>query len=123
MEQLCKDNNSVACFKLGQKALSLDKDKKKATAYFKKSCDLDHMTACNFGGALIQNSGKQYSPQWKEASKMFEKACNAGEDAACFNQGALKYKEGRASKAKKYFQKACDMGNIVGCDNVKWLNK
>lgn len=81
------------------------------------------MTACLWGGNLIQNTGKQYSPQWKEASKMFKKACEAGEDAGCFNLGALYYKEGRASKAKKMFKKACDMGNQPGCDNVKWLSK
>ncbi len=72
---------------------------------------------------MIQNTGKQYSPQWKESSKMFKKACEAGVHRGCFNLGSLYYKEGRASKAKKLYQKACDMGNQPGCDNVKWLSK
>ncbi len=123
MLTLCESGNSTACFKRGQQFLTLERDKKKAIEVFRKACASDHMTACTWGGALIQNTGTQYSKQWKEAAKMFNKACDAGEDASCFNLGALKYKEGRKSSAIKYFQKACDLDNIVGCDNVKWLNK
>ena len=68
-------------------------------------------------------SGKQYSPEWKKAVKLFQKACDAGEDGACFNIGSLKYKEGRASAAKKYYKQACDMGNQSGCTNLKGLQK
>ena len=103
--------------------MTLDRDNKSALVYFIKACDSGHMTGCTFGGNLMQNTGKQYSPQWKKATKMFQKACEAGEDAPCYNLGSLKYKEGRASRAKKYYQKACDMGNQSGCDNVKWLSK
>jgi len=120
---MCDEGNSVACFTRGKKYVTLDKDNKKAIPLFRKSCAADHMTACLWGGNLIQNTGKQYSPQWKEAAAMFKKACEADEDAGCFNLGALYYKEGRASKAKKLFKKACDMGNKPGCDNVKWLSK
>ncbi len=120
---LCETGNSAACFKRGQQFLTLEKDKKKAIELFRKSCAADYMTACTWGGNLIQNTGTQYSKQWKEAAKMFTKACEAGEDASCFNLGSLKYKEGRTGSAKKWFQKACDMGNTIGCDNVKWLNK
>ncbi len=120
---LCNNGNSSACFERGKKYVTLDRDNKKAIPLFRKSCAADHMTACLWGGNLIQNTGKQYSAQWKEASKMFKKACEAGEDAGCFNLGALFYKEGRASKAKKLFKQACDMGNQPGCDNVKWLSK
>ncbi len=123
MLDLCNSGNSSACFERGKKYVTLDRDTKKAIPLFRKGCAADHMTACLWGGNLIQNTGKQYSPQWKEASKMFKKACEAGEDAGCFNLGALYYKEGRASKAKKQFKKACDMGNKPGCDNVKWLSK
>jgi len=123
MLKLCDAGNSTACFKRGQQYLTLEKDKKKAIELFRKSCAADYMTACTWGGNLIQNTGTQYSKQWKEAAKMFTKACDAGEDASCFNLGALKYKEGRSGSAKKWFQKACDMGNVTGCDNVKWLNK
>jgi hypothetical protein len=121
--KMCNEGNSVACFERGKKFVTLDKDTKKAIPLFRKSCAADHMTACLWGGNLIQNTGKQYSPQWKEASKMFKKACEAGEDGGCFNLGSLYYKEGRASKAKKLYKKACDMGNKPGCDNVKWLSK
>jgi len=120
---MCNNGNSVACFERGKKFVTLDKSTKKAIPLFRKSCAADHMTACLWGGNLIQNTGKQYSPQWKEASKMFKKACDAGEDGGCFNLGSLYYKEGRASKARKLFKKACDMGNMPGCDNVKWLSK
>ncbi len=119
----CNNGNSAACFERGKKYVTLDRDNKKAIVLFRKACAADYMTACLWGGNLIQNTGKQYSPQWKEASKMFKKACEAGEDAGCFNLGALYYKEGRASRAKKQFKKACDMGNQPGCDNVKWLSK
>ena len=123
MKSLCEDGNSTACFKVGRDSLSLDRDKKAALVYFVKACDGGHMTGCTFGGNLMQNTGTQYSPQWKKAAKMFQKACDAGEDASCFNLGSLKYKEGRASRAKKYYQKACDMGNQPGCANVEWLSK
>jgi TPR repeat protein len=120
---LCNSGNSTACFERGRKFVTLDKDTKKAIPLFRKGCAADHMDACIWGGNLIQNTGKQYSPQWKEASKMFKKACEAGENRGCFNLGSLYYKEGRASKAKKLYKKACDMGNQPGCDNVKWLSK
>jgi hypothetical protein len=123
MLDLCNNGNSSACFERGKKYVTLDRDNKKAIPLFRRGCAGDHMTACLWGGNLIQNTGKQYSPQWKEASKMFIKACEAGEDAGCFNLGSLYYKEGRASKAKRMYQKACDMGNQPGCDNVKWLSK
>ena len=123
MLNLCNEGNSSACFERGKKFVTLDKDPKKAIPLFRKSCEADHMTACLWGGNLIQNTGKQYSPQWKEAAKMFKKACEAGEDGGCFNLGSLYYKEGRASRAKKLYQKACDMGNRPGCVNVKWLSK
>ncbi len=120
---LCNKGNSSACFERGKKYVTLDRDNNKAIDVFRKGCAGDHMTACLWGGNLIQNTGKQYSPQWKEASKMFKKACAAGEDGGCFNLGSLYYKEGRASKARKMYKKACDMGNQPGCDNVKWLSK
>ena len=123
IKDMCDKGNSTACFKVGQNALSLDRDNKTALVFFTKACDGGHMTGCTFGGNLMQNTGKQYSPQWKKAAKMFQKACDAGEDASCFNLGSLKYKEGRASKAKKYYQQACDMGNQPGCANVEWLSK
>ena len=119
--KLCDAENITACFELG-KHYSYN-DYPTAINLFRKACESDHLTSCLWGGNLIQNTGKQYSPQWKEASKMFKKACDAGEDGGCFNLGALYYREGRASKAKKLFKIACDLGNQPGCDNVKWLSK
>lgn len=120
--KMCNEGNSVACFTRGKKYVTLDKDNKKAIPLFQKSCAADHMEACIWGGNLIQNTGTQYSPQWKEASKMFKKACDADEDGACVNLGSLYYREGRASKAKKLYKKACDMGNKVGCHNFNELS-
>ena len=123
MLDLCKQGNSTACFERGKKYMSLEKDNNKAIEVFRQGCEKDHMTACVFGAILIQGKGKQYSPEWKEASNMYKKACEAKEDSGCFNLGSLYYKEGRASKAKKMYQVACDLGNKIGCDNVKWLSK
>lgn len=122
LEALCHEGNSTACFKRAKKYFILDKDNNKAIPLFRKACEGDYMTGCLWGGNLIQNTGKQYSPQWKEAAKMFKKACGAGEDGACVNLGSLYYREGRASKAKKLYKKACDMGNRVGCHNLKELS-
>ena len=122
LEVLCKEGNSTACFKRAKKFITLDKDNNKAIPLLRKACEGDHMMGCMWGGNLIQNTGKQYSPQWKEASKMFKKACGAGEDGACVNLGSLFYREGRASKAKRLYKKACDMGNKVGCHNLKELS-
>ena len=123
MLDLCNNGNSSACFERGKKYVTLDRDNKKAIPLFRRGCAADHMTACLWGGNLIQNTGKQYSPQWKEASKMFKKACDAGEGRACSNLGTLYWKEGRASKAKKMYKKACDKGNLIGCDNFKEISK
>lgn len=121
--QLCESGNSVACFERGKKFVSLDKDIKSAIPLFRKACEQNHMGACIHGGIYIQNSGKQYSPEWKEAAQMFEKACEAGEDAACFNLGALKYREGRQRASLEWFKKACKMGNQPACGNVIKIEK
>jgi TPR repeat protein len=120
--KMCNEGNSVACFTRGKKYVTLDKDNKKAIPLFRKRCAADHMTACLWGGNLIQNTGKQYSPQWKEAAAMFKKACEADEAGGCVNLGSLYYREGRASKARRLYKKACDMGNKVGCHNFKELS-
>ncbi|CCQ89444.1 exported hypothetical protein [Nitrospina gracilis 3/211] len=121
--KLCEEGNSAACFERGKKYITLDNDIKKAIPLFRKSCEQDYMTACIWGGIYIQNRGQQYSPEWKEAAKMFEKACEAKEDAACFNLGALKYREGRQSAALKWFRIACDMGNQPACGNIVKIEK
>ena len=120
--EMCNEGNSVACFTRGEKYVTLDRDNKKAIPLFQKACAADHMTACLWGGNLIQNTGKQYSPEWKEAAEMFKKACAAGEDGGCVNLGSLYYREGRAGKAKKLYKQACDMGNKIGCHNFKELS-
>ncbi|WP_282010556.1 tetratricopeptide repeat protein [Nitrospina watsonii] len=121
--KLCESGNSAACFERGKKYVTLDNDIKSAIPLFRKSCEENYMTACIWGGIYIQNRGKQYSSEWKEAAAMFEKACNAKEDAACFNLGALKYREGRQSASLKWFKVACDMGNQPACDNIVKINK
>jgi len=124
MLNLCeKEKNSTACFNVGNKKRVIDQDNKEALKYLSLACEGGHMTGCNHAGILTQLTGKQYSPEWKKATELFQKACDAGEDGACFNIGSLKYKEGRAKAALKYYQQACDMGNKPGCENVKWLNK
>ncbi len=123
MLTLCEKGNSTACFERGKKYMTLDRDNRKAVELFKKACAQDHMLACLWGGNLIQNTGRQYSPAWKQAAKMFDKACKADEDAACFNLGALYFREGRTGKAKGLFKKACDMGNQIGCSNLEKLSR
>lgn len=123
MKNMCEEGNSTACFEMGERYRTLERDNNTAREYFIKGCDAGHMTACTHGGILTQMTDKQYSPAWKRAAKMFQKACDAGEDQACFNLGTLKYKEGRASSARKYFKIACDMKNQVACRNLKKLQK
>ena len=123
MEALCKEGNSTACFKLGERYRKLDKDNKKALKYYVIACDTGYMTACTNGGILLAMKGTPYSKEFKQARKMFDKACEAGEDPACFNMGTLNYKEGRQSKAIKYYKKACGMGNQGGCAKEKRLTR
>ena len=123
MEALCKEGNSTACFKLGERYRILDKDNKKAVKYYVKACDAGYMTGCTNGGILLAMKGTPYSKEFKQARKMFDKSCEAGEDPACFNLGTLNYKEGRQSKAIKYYKKACDMGNQGGCAKEKRLTR
>ena len=120
---LCKEKNSTACFKLGERYRILDKDIKKALKYYVIACDAGYMTGCTNGGILLAMKGTPYSKEFKQARKMFDKACEAGEDPACFNMGTLNYKEGRQSKAIKYYKKACGMGNQGGCAKEKRLTR
>ena len=123
MEALCKEGNSTACFKLGERYRILDKDYKKALKYYVIACDAGYMTGCTNGGILLAMKGTPYSKEFKQARKMFDKSCEAGEDPACFNLGTLNYKEGRQSKAIKYYKKACGMGKQGGCAKEKRLNR
>jgi len=123
MEILCGEGNSTACFKVGERYRTVERDNKKALIYYIKSCDDGYMTGCTNGGILLAMKGTPYSKQFKQARKMFDKACEAGEDQSCFNLGTLNYKEGRQKKAIKYYKKACDMGNQAGCAKEKRLRR
>ena len=123
MEALCKEGNSTACFKIGERYRTLDRDNKKALKYYVKACDAGYMTGCTNGGVILAMRGTPYSKDFKQARKMFDKACEAGEDQSCFNMGTLNYKEGRQSKAIKYYKKACGMGNQAGCAREKRLKR
>jgi TPR repeat protein len=121
LKALCEEGNGVACFKIGERYRTLELDNKTSTAYHLKACDADYITGCTHAGILIQITGKQYSPQWKKAAKLYLKGCDVGSDKACFNLGKLKYKEGRQKAALKYWGKACDLGNQIACANNKRL--
>ena len=123
MEALCQEGNSTACFKVGERFRTVERDNKKALNYYIKACDDGYMTGCTNGGILLAMKGTPYSKDFKKARKMFDKACEAGEDQSCFNLGTLNYKEGRQSKAIKYYKKACEMGNQAGCAKEKRLKR
>ena len=123
MEALCQEGNSTACFKVGERFRTVERDNKKALTYYIKACDDGYMTGCTNGGILLAMKGTPYSKDFKQARKMFDKACEAGEDQSCFNLGTLNYKEGRQSKAIKYYKKACGMGNQAGCAKEKRLKR
>ena len=123
MEALCKEGNSTACFRIGERYRTLDRDNKKALKYYVIACEAGYMTGCTNGGIILAMKGTPYSKDFKQARKMFDKACEAGEDPACYNMGTLNYKEGRQSKAIKYYKKACGMGNQGGCAKEKRLNR
>lgn len=123
LKSLCEEGNGVACFQIGERYRTVELDNKIATEYHLKACDASYITGCTHAGILIQITGKQYSPEWKRAAKLFLKGCDVDSDKACFNLGRLKYKEGRQSAAKKYWKKACDLGNQVACHNHKRISR
>jgi TPR repeat protein len=123
LKALCEEGNGTACFKIGERYRVVELDNKTATAYHLKACDANYITGCTHAGILIQITGKQYSPEWKRAAKLFAKGCDVDSDKACFNLGRLKFKEGRQSAAKKYWKKACDLGNQIACNNHKKLSR
>ena len=123
MEALCQEGNSTACFRVGERFRTVERDNKKALIYYIKACDDGYMTGCTNGGILLAMKGTPYSKDFKQARKMFDKACEAGEDQSCFNLGTLNYKEGRQSKAIKYYKRACEMGNQAGCAKEKRLKR
>jgi TPR repeat protein len=123
LKDLCEKDNGVACFRIGERYRTLDLDNKSAIPYHLKACENDYITGCTHAGILIQMTGKQYSPEWKKAAKLYTKGCDVGSDKACFNLGQLKYREGRQSAAKKYWKKACDLGNQIACSNHKRISR
>ena len=123
MEDLCSQGNATACFKVGERQRTVERNTKEALVYYIKACDGGYMTGCTNGGILLAMKGTPYSKNFKQARKMFDKACEAGEDQSCFNLGTLNYKEGRQKKAIKYYKKACDMGNQGGCAKEKRLRR
>lgn len=120
-EVLCSEGNSTACFKMGERYRTVERDEKNALKFYEKACDAGYMTGCTNGGILLAKKSTPYSKGFKQARKMFDKACEAGEDPSCFNLGTLNYKEGRQKKAIKYYKKACGMGNQGGCAKEKRL--
>ncbi len=129
LEQKCQEKNSFACFTIGEKLRTLDKDNTKALTYYVKACDGGWLTGCTNAGILKTLEGESHGDYqqkmkvWKQAGKYFAKACDADENNACSNLGLLKYKQGRTSAAKKYYKKACDLGNNVACGLFDSLDK
>lgn len=123
LKDQCEGGNGTACFKIGERYRTVELDNKNSTVYHLKACDKDYITGCTHAGILIQMTGKQYSPEWKRAAKLYMKGCDAKSDKACFNLGQLKYKEGRQSAAKKYWKKSCDLGNQIACSNYARINR
>jgi len=127
LEKLCEEKNSAACFTIGERFRTLDRDNKKALPYYIKACELEYYTGCTNAGILTVLDGETYSniPKrneiWKQAGGYFKKACDVEESNACSNLGLLKYKEGRIGPAKKYYKKACDLGNNVACNRLEAL--
>ena len=117
----CKDGNSAACFKMGERYRVIERDNKTAAGFYRRACEANYMTGCTYGGNLLFMAGSHGSAKWKEAKKMYQKACDADEDAACYMFGNITYKEGRQSKAIKYYKQACKMGNQGGCAKAKKL--
>ena len=123
LKALCEEGNGTACFKVAERYRTVELDNKSSIPYHIKACDAGYITGCTHAGILIQMTGKQYSPEWKKAAKLFAKGCDVDSDKACFNLGRLKYKEGRQSAAKKYWKKACDLGNGIACSNYKRISR
>ncbi|MFQ5444397.1 MAG: tetratricopeptide repeat protein [Nitrospinales bacterium] len=115
LKALCEKGNGTACFRIGERYRTVELDNKSSILYHLKACDTGYITGCTHAGILILMTGKQYSPEWKKAAKLFAKGCDINSDRACFNLGQLKYKEGR--------QKACDLGNAVACSSYKKLTR
>ena len=124
MKTFCTEKKDAdQCFALGEKYRTVEMNNTAALEYFTLGCNLDHMTSCVHAGILTQQKGAQNSPEWKTAADLYQKACDQHHDRACFNLGTLKYKEGRASKAKELFELACEYGNKIACENLKKLVK
>ena len=129
LDKLCQDGNSTACFEMGERFRTLDRDNKKALVYYIKACEMEYYTGCTNAGILTVIKGDQYSDFskrnkiWKEAAGYFKRACDVEESNACSNLGLLKYKEGRIGPAKKYYKKACDLGNNIACGLLEKLER
>ena len=67
----CKDGNSSACFKMGERYRVIEQDNKTALGFYIKACDAGYMTGCTNGGILLFMRGSHGSSQWKKAKKMF----------------------------------------------------
>ena len=123
LKNACKKGNGRACYRIGDRYRIIEKDNKSAIPYYMKACDDNFLAGCNAAGILTQKNGRQYSPQWKKAAKLYTKGCDLKDHVACFNLGKLKYEEGRQSRAKKYWKISCDLGNPAGCSELKRISR
>ena len=104
----------------------MTKDDKKATALYRKSCELGDAQGC-YNAGLMADSGRGTKEDAAKAAADYEKACDLGSSTGCTNLGFL-YERGRGVKedrarALALYQRGCDgsscsASNLGGCVNV-----
>ena len=120
---LCENGQASACGAVGEIAASQG-DKKFATSYLRKSCELGGDCSCyeNFmAGNPIKDCEKEPEQDIEEAEAIKNELnelmllCKGGIASACGALGEIAAKQGDTKFATQYLKKSCELGGDCSC--------
>ncbi|MDA3049570.1 hypothetical protein OFO03_07875 [Campylobacter sp. JMF_02 ED1] len=120
---LCENGQASACGAVGEIAASQG-DKKFATSYLRKSCELGGNCLCyeNFmAGNSVEDCEKEPTQDIEEAEAIKNELnelmllCKGGIASACGALGEIAAKQGDTKFATQYLKKSCELGGNCSC--------
>ncbi|MDA3052061.1 hypothetical protein OFO01_01155 [Campylobacter sp. JMF_01 NE2] len=120
---LCENGQASACGAVGEIAASQG-DKKFATSYLRKSCELGGNCLCyeNFmAGNSVEDCEKEPEQDIEEAEAIKNELnelmllCKGGIASACGALGEIAAKQGDTKFATQYLKKSCELGGNCSC--------
>lgn len=111
----CSGDNSNGCFHLG--TYYERTNKKKATQYYQKSCDLGNTLSCK----TLEELQKQALAIDSEENIGLQLKCDDANASACYQLGNRHRKSNRPFEAANSYKKACNYNKKLGCSEYEDL--